>query len=183
MSREYEVVAKRYAEALFDLANENQIVSQIEDELAVVKEVFNKNPQLMEFFRHPKVTTDEKKKVIFTSFGELSDTVRNTMLLLADRNRIEITPELIDQYTKLANDQQGVAAAKVYSVNPLSDEEQARISDVFAKRVGKEKLSIENVVDPDLIGGIKVRIGNRIFDGSVSGKLERMKRQLVSAKG
>ncbi|WP_347548405.1 F0F1 ATP synthase subunit delta [Pseudalkalibacillus hwajinpoensis] len=183
MSRDLEVIAKRYAGALFDIARENDNVEQIKNELMVVKDVFHQTPDLMNVFEHPKFTTAEKKNIIQTSFGSsLSTHVMNTLLTLIERKRMAIVFDLVNQFERFAYEQQQTAAAKVYSVKPLTEEEQMKVSAVFAKRVGKTTLRIENVIDPTLIGGIKVRIGNRIFDGSISGKLKRMERELVSAK-
>jgi F-type H+-transporting ATPase subunit delta len=183
MSREHAVIAKRYAGALFDIARENDNVEQIKNELTVVKDVFHQTPDLMNVLKHPKFTTAEKKNMIQTSFGSsLSTYVMNMLLTLIERKRTAIVFELVDQYETFAYELKQTAVAKVYSVKPLTEEEQMKVSAVFAKRVGKTTLHIENVIDPTLIGGIKVRIGNRIFDGSISGKLKRMERELVSAK-
>jgi len=183
MSRDLEVIAKRYAGALFDIARENDNVEQVKNELIVVKDVFHQTPDLMNVFEHPKFTTAQKKEIIQTSFGSsLSPTVMNTLLTLVERKRVAIVFDLVNQFERLTYEQQQTAAAKVYSVKPLTEEEQMKVSAVFAKRVGKTTLRIENVIDPTLIGGIKVRVGNRIFDGSISGKLKRMERELVSAK-
>ena len=83
-------------------------------------------------------------------------------------------------FVELVNDEQSVAEAKVYTIRPLTEEERAGVSSVFAAKVGKKSLKIENIVDRDLIGGMKLRIGNRIFDGSISGKLNRLERQLLT---
>lgn len=183
MSRDLEVIAKRYAGALFDIARENDNVEQVKNELVIVKDVFHQTPDLMNVFEHPKFTTAQKKEIIQSSFGaSLSPTVMNTLLTLVERKRIAIVFDLVNQFEKLTYEQQQTAVAKVYSVKPLTEEEQKKVSAVFAKRVGKTTLQIENLIDPTLIGGIKVRIGNRIFDGSISGKLKRMERELVSAK-
>ncbi|MBF0705249.1 F0F1 ATP synthase subunit delta [Guptibacillus hwajinpoensis] len=183
MSRDLEVIAKRYAGALFDIARENDNVEQVKNELVVVKDVFHQTPNLMNVFEHPKFTEAQKKELIQTSFGSsLSAPVMNTLLTLIERKRVAIVFDLVSQFERFTYEQQQKAAAKVYSVKPLTEEEQMKVSAVFAKRVGKTTLLIENVIDPTLIGGIKVRIGNRIFDGSISGKLKRMERELVSAK-
>jgi F-type H+-transporting ATPase subunit delta len=73
----------------------------------------------------------------------------------------------------------GVEDAKVYSIRPLSEEERASVSSVFAKKVGKQALRIENIIDPSLIGGMRIQIGNQIYDSSISSKLERLQRQLI----
>ena len=102
----------------------------------------------------------------------------HTIFLLIDRRRSSIVPDLTDEFIKLANQARQTEDAVVYSVKPLSEAEMLSLSQVFAK-AGIASLRIRNEVQTDLIGGIKVRIGNRIYDGSVSGKLERMERQLA----
>lgn len=103
----------------------------------------------------------------------------HTIFLLIDRRRSSIVPDLTDEFIKLANQADQTEDAVVYSVKPLSEAEMLSLSQVFAKKAGIASLRIRNEVQTDLIGGIKVRIGNRIYDGSVSGKLERMERQLA----
>lgn len=99
-------------------------------------------------------------------------------MILIDRHREDYIAEMADHFIELANDERGIAEAKVYSVRPLTEAESEALSSVFASKVGKQSLRIENIVDSNLLGGIKLRIGNRIFDGSLRGKLERMERQL-----
>lgn len=88
-------------------------------------------------------------------------------------------PDLTDEFIKLANEARQTEDAIVYSVKPLTDAEISSLSQVFANKAGVASLRIRNEVQTDLIGGIKVRIGNRIFDGGVSGKLQRIERQLA----
>ena len=84
-----------------------------------------------------------------------------------------------DQFIALANDAKGIAEAKVYSVKPLNAEQAEALSAAFAPKVDKQALQIENIVDSNLLGGLKLRIGNRIFDGSLRGKLDRLERKLL----
>ena len=95
------------------------------------------------------------------------------------RHREEQIAEVADQFVALANDAKGIAEAKVYSVKPLTAEQAEALSAAFAPKVGKQALQIENIVDSNLLGGLKLRIGNRIFDGSLRGKLDRLERKLL----
>ncbi|MBD8069501.1 F0F1 ATP synthase subunit delta [Bacillus sp. PS06] len=176
------VVAKRYALALFQLAKEQQTLDQIEAELRVVKQVFTTNKELMVFLTSPKIQADTKKAALKEAFASASNTVLNTLFLLVDRHRTTVITEVVDQFIEQANEERGVAEAKVYSVRPLTDTEKAGISAMFAKNIGKAALRIENIVDKSLIGGVKIRIGNRIYDGSVNGKLERLERDLMTKR-
>ncbi|MCY7700173.1 F0F1 ATP synthase subunit delta, partial [Bacillus safensis] len=113
------------------------------------------------------------------AFKGVSTYVLHTMYLLIDRGRTNIFSEMTSEFVKLANRTKQIDDAIVYSVKPLSGAEIQSLSEVFAKKAGVTSLRVENVIDKDLIGGVKIRIGNRIYDGSVSGKLSRIERQLA----
>ena len=174
-----QVVAKRYASALFEIAKEQQLLDQLEQELRVVKQVFAQNEALLSVLNHPKVALAKKKALIQEAFASVSNVLQHTFMLLLDRHRIDIVEDLVDAFITLANEARGVAEAIVYSARPLTEDETKALAEVFAKKVGVDSLRITNIIDKDVIGGIKVRIGNRIFDGSVSGKLARLQRQLT----
>ncbi|WP_210364419.1 F0F1 ATP synthase subunit delta [Bacillus sp. REN3] len=172
-------VAKRYALALFQIASEKQVLAQVEGELRTVKEVVSNNPDLTAFLKSPKLPNEKKKEVLKQAFASASTYVLNTLMILVDRHREDQISEVADQFIALANEARGIAEAKVYSVQPLSAEQAEAISAAFAPQVGKQTLQIENIVDSNLLGGVKLRIGNRIFDGSLRGKLDRLERKLL----
>jgi F-type H+-transporting ATPase subunit delta len=172
-------VAKRYALALFQIASEKQVLAEVEQELRTVKEVVKNNPELTVFLKSPKLSNEKKKEVLNQAFGSASTYVRNTLMILVDRHREGQIAEVADEFINLANDAKGIAEAKVYSVQPLTAEQAEAISAAFAPQVGKQTLQIENIVDSNLLGGVKLRIGNRIFDGSLRGKLDRLERKLL----
>lgn len=174
-------VASRYALALFQIAKETGSLTQIVNELQIVEDVYEKTPELNDVLLHPKVPVEKKVELIKNSFASyISNTVINTLLLMVERGRGENIIAMIDQFKKLAYEEQGMAVAYVYSVKPLSDEYKEVISKEFAKKVGKNTLLIENIIDEDLIGGLKIRIGDRIYDGSIKGQLDRLQRQITA---
>jgi len=174
------LVAKRYASALFQIAKEQQLLSQIEEELRVVKEVFQFNRELQAVLLSSKLTIDKKKEIVRNAFSSVSVYVLNTLLILVDRHRQDQIMDVANEFLELANEEMGIAEAQVQSVRPLSKEEREAISSVFAAKIGKKSLRIENIVDSNLLGGIRLRIGNRIYDGSLRGKLDRLERKLLS---
>ncbi|MFP5107237.1 F0F1 ATP synthase subunit delta [Neobacillus sp. C211] len=174
------MVAKRYALALFQIAKETQALGVIEEELRVVKEVVQYNPELKNILNSSKLSIEEKKEIIKVSFATVNVNVLNTMLILIDRHREDQIVDVANEFLELANDEMGIAEAKVYSTRELTDAERDAISSVFAAKVGKKSLKIENIVDSNLLGGIRLRIGNRIYDGSLRGKLDRLERKLLS---
>lgn len=176
------IVAKRYAAALFQIAKEQNTLDQFEGELRTVKQVFSENKELLSVLQNPKLALDRKKSMLNDAFSGLSTNVSNTLMILLDRHRINIVVDLVEDFIKLSNEARGIEDAKVYSVRPLTEDEKTTISTSFAAKIGKASLRIENIVDKALIGGVKLRIGNRIYDGSVSGKLARLERELIAKR-
>ncbi|QHT48157.1 F0F1 ATP synthase subunit delta [Halobacillus sp. ACCC02827] len=174
------IIAKRYAEALFQLGKERSKLEQFETELLTLREVYKGDAQWLAFLKHPRVTIDQKKEAVRQSLQSFSVEIVNTVQLLVERHREDIIVEMIGQFITMMNDAKGTADADVYSVRELSEEEKQRVSAAFAPKVGKQSLNLRNIVDPSILGGLRVRIGNRIFDGSVSGKLRRIERKLIS---
>lgn len=108
----------------------------------------------------------------------MSNDVVNTLKMLVERHRTAIIPSIIEQLNHLANNAKGIAEATAYSVRPLSEEELDQIGQTFANRLNKNAVKLKNKVDPSILGGIKIRVRNTIYDGSVSGKLKRMERNI-----
>ena len=175
------IVAKRYADALFQLGNEKNTLDQFVEEFRVVKEVFQKEEQLNTFLEHPRINQMKKKELLEAAFQNMDQDVLNTLLLLLERDRVQIVPSMIDHLIQRVNDAKGIAEATVYSVRELSDSEKKELENTIAKRFEKQSVTIHNVVDPTIIGGIRVRVGNTIIDGSISGKLRRMEREIATA--
>jgi len=174
------MVAKRYALALLNIAKETNSLGVIEEELRVVKEVVQYNPELKAILNSSKLSLEKKKEIIKTAFASVNVNVLNTLLILIDRHREDQIIDLADEFLELANEEMGVAEAEVFSTRALTDAEREAISSVFAAKIGKKSLKIENIVDSNLLGGIRLRIGNRIYDGSLRGKLDRLERKLLS---
>lgn len=174
------IVAERYALALFQLAKEQNIVQKLEEELRVIRKSVKENPAFITLLTTPNLSLHEKKNVLQSVFSGVSPIVSHTLMLLLDRHRQKDIADVADAFIAFANKESGIEEAKVYSIRPLTAQETEAISASFAAKVGKRSLNIENIVDTNLLGGLKVRIGNRIFDGSLRGKLDRLGRTLTT---
>ncbi|MGM8364785.1 F0F1 ATP synthase subunit delta [Virgibacillus sp. W0181] len=174
------VVAKRYADALFQIGDEKATLDQLIEELGVVKEVFEVNDSLFIFLKHPRINNEKKKQFLEEVFQGIQTDVLNTLKILVERQRVGIIPSMVDDFIQLYNDAKGIAEATVYSVRELSQTEKKELEASFAKRFDKNTIKIKNIVDPELIGGMKIRIGSTIYDGTISGKLKRMERSIVT---
>lgn len=173
------VVAKRYAKALFEVAKEKNLISQVEEELKSVVNAVKDNADLQKFLGHPNIGASVKTDLLKQIFeGKVSEPVWNMLQVLIDKGRAAILSALAVEYVKIANEALGQASATVYSAASLTDAQQAEIAAQFSKITGKT-IRVANVVEPKLIGGIQVRIGDRLYDGSIAGKLDRLAKSLV----
>ncbi|GAA3412895.1 F0F1 ATP synthase subunit delta [Paenibacillus hodogayensis] len=180
MSKE-SIVAKRYAKALFEVARERGKIADVERELQAIADALSANPDYVKLLEHPNISAASKTEMLKQAFGaSVSEEVFNTLQLLVQRGRESILLDLVSQYSLVANDALGEALAKVYTPLPLTAEESDKISTAFGQVTGK-KIRIESFVEPALLGGLQVRIGDRLYDGSLSGKLERIEKALVQA--
>jgi|SRR5690625_2033663 len=175
------VVAKRYADALFQLASEKNSVDKLLTELNIVKEVFQSDKQFIDFLNHPRISNDEKMKLIDEAFKENDQDVINTLKILVERHRMNEITSIVDAFVNQYNEANGIAAATVYSVRELSDDEKAQVEASLKAQLNKQQVTITNKIDPSLLGGMRIRVGNTIYDGSISGKLNRIKHNIGSA--
>ncbi|MFB9274612.1 F0F1 ATP synthase subunit delta [Cohnella cellulosilytica] len=175
------VVAKRYAKALFSAAQQKGLVAETETQLQLIVDVLQINPEFRAFLVAPNITLETKKQTLFQAFGaEASPLVLNTISLLIERGREGELASVLAAYLQVAGEALGRADAHVASPAPLSDEEQAKLADKFGALLGK-KVRVTNSVNPELLGGLTVRIGDTLYDGSLKGKLERLDKTLQSA--
>ena len=172
-------VAKRYAEALFQVAQSQNVLAEVSADLKELAKAFETTPELVSLLQAPKISSEKKKAMVSTILSNAHQAVVNTLHLLIDKKRINEVSLVAEEFQALAAAAQGAAVATVFSTRTLTDAERAEISAAFAKLVGMEKLEITNVIEPSLLGGIRVQIGNYIYDSTVAAKLEGLKRTLV----
>jgi F-type H+-transporting ATPase subunit delta len=170
--------AKRYARALFALANEGGRIEEEGAELAKIVEAFQ-DPQLAAFARSAAVDPAAKRDVVREVVERLgaSDLVARFLGLLAEKNRLSILARIERQYRRLVDRKLGRVRARFVSAQPLSNEDERRIRELFERATGKKVLA-EIVIDPALIGGVIVEIEGRIYDGSVRAQLDELKTAL-----
>ena len=172
-------VAKRYAGALFQLALEQKTVAEVNADLQELVKVFETTPEILSLLATPKFSIQRKKEIVAEIFSNANPAVVNVLQLLIDKKRVNEALNLASEFEKLAAEAQGFSTATVFSTRELTEQEKEEISTSFGKLVGKEKLNITNVIEPSLLGGVRVQIGNYIFDNTIANKLENLKRTLV----
>ena len=175
------IVAKRYADALFQIAEENELTGQFIEQLNVVKSVFEQNEKLPLLLASPNATNAEKTALIDTAFTSVHLHIRNGLKIMIERRRSNVILQMIEEFINIYNDKNDITHAVVSSVRELSTEEISNVETTFKALLNKKALFIENKVDKSLLGGLRIRIGNTIYDGSLSNKLKRIEQNLLTA--
>ncbi|MBM7853733.1 F-type H+-transporting ATPase subunit delta [Desulfohalotomaculum tongense] len=173
-------VARRYAQALYEIAVANNGLDALEAELKAVNAVIEGEQGLQKILFHPQITTAEKKQVVSQLFeGRVSETTINFLYLIVDRHREAYLSDIVEEFINQANEARNRVDAEVISAKELTAEQKKSLAGVLNRLAGKE-VSPEYKVDASLIGGLVVRIGDKVIDGSVKHKLESLKQSLMS---
>jgi F-type H+-transporting ATPase subunit delta len=173
--------AARYARALLDVViKERGNPEQIEQEMASIADIISKHPELQRALTNPAIPVNGKRGVMqeLTTRVKVSAPVAKLLVLLADRDRLGLLPDLLDVYRERLMDYRQVVRAEVTTAVPLSQDRAAQLEQRLAELTGR-RVTMTAKVDPSLIGGIVTRIGSTVYDGSVATHLETMKQRLM----
>ena len=170
--------ARRYAQALFLIAEENGDQDQWLADLEVLASS-SRNPDIIAFIDSPKIENVKKIEVLKEAFSKsISDLALNLVSLLATRNYVASLSSIADAFQELVDSEKGVERAEIVSAVKLTDGQEKGVVDKLTQMVGKE-LSVTTFVDESILGGYLARVGDRLLDGSVKTQLEDMRRELL----
>lgn len=174
-------VAKRYGQALFELASEKNMLDQLEKELTEVMKAIEESDELKKVVEHQLMNAGLKQEIFRKVYAANVSAITMNFLLLVLHKRREIAlGQIVSQFINLANDARGIVKAQVKSAASLSPEQLEELRESLVKMTGKNIL-LEVSIDETLMGGLVVRIGDRIIDGSISTKLKMLEKHLKSA--
>ena len=168
---------RRYAEAAFQLATRDGSIETWRRELQQAAAAAD--GQLMDVLANPALPLDERLEAANRVFVNLGQSVRNIIFLLVRRHRIEQLPRVVAEFIRLDERRQGIVHANATSAAPLTDLEVKALTARLEQMTGG-RIALETDVDGSLLGGLIVRVGDRLIDGSVRGRLERLRNQLAS---
>ena len=173
--------ARRYAQAVFELALENRELEKWFDDLTLLSDSVS-NQEFLDFLSQPRVTSEEKIRVVRDALGDLVEPLAlNLMSLLATKNIAHILPGITDQYQELLDAQQGIERAEAVTAIPLDDDVQRRITEMLSAMSGRD-VRLTTRVDAEILGGMIIRIGDRVMDGSTRSRLRAMRRELAERR-
>lgn len=177
-----QAVSRRYARALFELAQEKGLVDQVDGEFGMVAAMVDANPTLRavmdDVLIAPEVKIDLVKK-LFT--GKVSELVLNFLLLAVRKRREAYIPNMYRSFLDLANEARGIVEVEVRSAVELPEETVRTLEQKLVTRLGK-RVKFQTQVAPELIGGLVVRVGDELMDGSIRSRLRRMRDRLIRSQ-
>ncbi len=170
---EITTIARPYAEALFKLALDDATLAQWGDRLAEMSDIAA-NPDMRAVIINPKIN-DQALGELFTSLikSPIDDEAKSFIRLLIDNGRLGVLPQISEQFRQLRDAHENVAEAAISSAFPLSDAQLTAMTATLEKRFGR-KIKPTVRIDKDLIGGVRVAIGDEVLDASVRGQLQAM---------
>ena len=173
------VIANRYAEALFQLSEEENITKEIYNELHDVVEVIKNNKELDNVLKSPLVAKNEKTQLIEALFNnKINNDLKNFLKILVEKGRISSLKSIELTFKELLNDKHNIIEGTVISAIALTEKQVKELEEKLSKKYNKN-VTLENEVDQSILGGVLVRLGNTQIDGSVKTRLNNIKDQLT----
>ena len=168
----------RYANATYVAASKGSMLDSVENELNGIKLTATKSAAFREFLDNPLISRDNKEKMVGDMFtGKVSNVTLNLMMTLAGNARLSEAPKIADTYSKLMKAKRGEVEATITSADPLTKAQISAIEAAMKTQVGANKsVILSTLVDPTILGGLQVQIGDQFLDLSVGSKIDSISR-------
>jgi F-type H+-transporting ATPase subunit delta len=170
-------LAKRYATALLAVTHKEGKVEETEATMLAVRAAWERDARMRAVLTSPKIPKALKKDLLAKVLAGASASVREFFALLVQKNRIKLVPDVAEMYDRLADAFKGVVRVQVRSAVPLTDAQRQRVH-ADLERIAGSTCSVEHVVDRALKGGVQVRMGDTVIDGTVAHRLKTLRERL-----
>ena len=175
-------VARRYATSLFRTAKRIDQVDRILEDLKAIADLLIKDPNLKNFLEAPQILDQHKKELLTTAFKNLiSEALFSFLLLVLEKHRIEYLLAMAEEYERLVKEDQGILQARITTARPLDPAFADRLKEELEKNTGKRIEAILRI-EPQIIGGIVVILGNKIIDKSIRHQLDELKEEMLALR-
>lgn len=176
-------VARVYTEALYEIAREKSMVEEAGGELEQVRDLLEKESQFSLFLDSPLLETKTKLDLLHRALsGNVSDLILDFMSLLLEKGRFGALPSIAEAYREIADAHAGRSRVQVTSAKPLSDALRQEIRTTVSRALGRE-IVLQDRVEPALVGGAVITIGDTVYDGSLATRLSKSKKQIMRSGG
>jgi F-type H+-transporting ATPase subunit delta len=173
------VLGRRYASALLALASESGKVDKVAADLNDFAAAWDSSKELRSVFENPSVSVDARRKVLrdIATASNMDPLLRDTLLLVSDRGRMNHLSDIIEAFKALAEARSGRVRAEIVTATELPEAYFEQLQKTLERVTGKQ-VTVAKRVDPSILGGVVARIGDHVFDGSVNNRLDELKHEL-----
>ncbi len=171
-------ITSRYAEALFSLKRESSSLEESQLEVKELIKVLKENPDFSVLLSSSYKDFEQKEEIIDQVFKGVDEEIKTLMKIVVKNHRGQYLTEIFLEFNSLVNEYRGVKEGLVYSTESLSESQLAKLNSVISKKESRP-VELKNIIDPTLIGGVKVVINDHIYDGSIKHHIEDMKLALL----
>jgi ATP synthase F1 delta subunit len=175
-----EAIAEVYARALFEVAKEHGLLDEVHDDLTAFAQALSDNRQFAVFFFSPYFSTEEKKDGLKRAVTGAEPVFMNFLEALIERHRMPAIFRIRDRYQDMWEDERDLLPVEVTSAVALDESTVASIGERIGQQT-KRTVELSSKVDPDILGGIVLRVGNVILDASIRNRLEQLRKQVARA--
>ena len=174
------LVSKTYGEALFEPAHEENKASEMLEEIQSVREILGSNPEFRKMMLHPGIAKQDKLKIVDEVFsGRTSEEITGFLRIVVDKERFADLDSIFQYFIDKEKAAQGIGVAYVNTPKPLDLEGRSKVRDKLLETTDFNTLEMHYDVEPDLIGGMVIRIGDRVIDSSIKSRLNDLTKELL----
>ena len=171
-------ITSRYAEALFSLKRDSSSLKESQKEIKELKKIFDENPDFLMLLGSSYKSIEEKIEIVDKTLVGVDDEIKSLIKIVIENHRAMYLVEIFEGFNSLVNEYYGVKEGLVYSTEKLTDKQLEKLNHSISE-VEKMPTELKNIVDPSLIGGVKVVINDHVYDGSIKHHLEDMRLNLL----
>lgn len=172
-------IAARYAKSLMELAIEQDLLEQVNFDMRSLQAVTKQSPDLVNMLKSPIIKSDKKASILEGVFGKSFNKLTQAFVNTVVRKRREMyLPLIAQEFSKQYNQRNGISAATVTSATALTEEMTASVKE-FIEKETNSRIDLETQVNPDIIGGLVIRIEDSLYDSSIAKKLNLLKKELI----
>ncbi len=173
-----EELAEVYARSLFEVARDTQKLDVVREQLGQIADTVSGDRDLQTFFFSPYFSTQEKEEGLARAFAGLDDTVRNFLGLLIEKHRMPVLFRVKQRYEAMWQEENQVLPVQITSAVELDETTIRSIGERIGERTGR-RIQLTSAVDPDILGGLVLRVGNSVADASIRNRLDNLRRQVA----
>ena len=180
MIQQHSTVALTYARSLLELADERGEVEPVANDMGALKQILEENPVFADFLRDPGISSEERQSVLDKMFGDdTQPLVKRFLKLMNDRDRLGELPAVVDAFEYLLDQKLGKIEVDVTVAQKLSDDELEHVRGRVGETLGGKEAVVHQYVDESIIGGMILRVGDKVVDASVRRQLDAMRERLL----